>query len=393
MSTQTNDQYAAVVLLEKWYRKYSHQFIEISGAVGTGIWEVIQDFVDELLDPREVMYLSYDQHQVLELAAKGFHSYYLNGIIYKYDRVVNFDSLPVINPHANGILDYHWIKSVRKKVDTKYRLMVVFDSILLNRQTINDLGTFGLPVILVRDPMLPPAPDSHTFLHEPNIVLREVHPVYARSPIVHFAHKILNGDKLIPGSYDTVSIVPKKQMNLYNLKSADMIVTITEDSRAATNSVYRERVMHRKDTTNVVGERIIVMETMYGERLVNPDNKRVKVYLSAGSVGTISKINRHAAITKYVPMNFKPEFYHEEFEELYLDRHYLNGVETNSRQVVPDEILKAQYAYALTPQLARYGHWDKTTVLIDPSDYPPEIQKAMIYTAITRAQKSTTIVI
>ena len=92
-------------------------------------------------------------------------------------------------------------------------------------------------------------------------------------------------------------------------------------------------------------------------------------------------------------MNFKPEFYHEEFEELYLDRHYLNGVETNSRQVVPDEILKAQYAYALTPQLARYGHWDKTTVLIDPSDYPPEIQKAMIYTAITRAQKSATIVI
>ena len=393
MSTQTNDQYAAVVLLEKWYRKYSHQFIEISGVVGTGIWEVIQDFVDELLDPREVMYLSYDQHQVLGPADKGFHSYYLNGIIYKYDRVVNFDSLPVINPHANGILDYHWIKSVRKKVDAKYRLMVVFDSILLNRQTINDLGTFGLPVILVRDPMLPPAPDSHTFLHEPNIVLREVHPVYARSPIVHFAHKILNGDKLIPGSYDTVSIVPKKQMNLYNLKSADMIVTITEDSRAATNSVYRERVMHRKDTTNVVGERIIVMETMYGERLVNPDNKRVKVYLSAGSVGTISKINRHAAITKYVPMNFKPEFYHEEFEELYLDRHYLNGVETNSRQVVPDEILKAQYAYALTPQLARYGHWDKTTVLIDPSDYPPEIQKAMIYTAITRAQKSATIVI
>ncbi|MCM1439499.1 MAG: hypothetical protein NC131_09925, partial [Roseburia sp.] len=108
MATQTNDQYAALAALDKWYRRYNHQFIEIAGVVGTGIWNVIQEFVEDLLDPREVMYLSYDQHQVLDLASKGYHSYYINGIIYKYDRVVDFSTMPVVNPRSDGVLKYHW---------------------------------------------------------------------------------------------------------------------------------------------------------------------------------------------------------------------------------------------------------------------------------------------
>ena len=33
----TNDQYEGLSKLEKWYHKYSHQFIEISGVIGTAI--------------------------------------------------------------------------------------------------------------------------------------------------------------------------------------------------------------------------------------------------------------------------------------------------------------------------------------------------------------------
>ena len=391
----TNDQYFGLSRLEKWYRKYNHQFIEISGVVGTGAWDLVQRFIsDHDFDGREVMYLSYDQKQVLELAAKRYHAYYINGIIYNYTRIVDFDTLPVVNPRSNGIIEYEWKKDVKKKIDPRYKLMVVFDSVLLSHQTLIDLASFGIPVILIRDPMLLPAPDTYTFMTDPNILLREVHPVYARNPIIYFAHKVLMGESFKAGNYDNVSVVPRKQMNLYNLKSSDMNITISEGLRQQTNKVYRERILHRKDSINIAGERMIVTSNMYAHKIVNQDEKKIKVYLTKGTVGTITKINKHAVGTKYVPIDFRPEFYFEPFTELVLDRHALNGIDTPSKQIVPDEIVQMQYAYALSVSMARVGHWDKVTLIIDENELgDPDLQKRLLYTAISKARRSLAIII
>jgi len=44
----TNDQYIALSKLEKWYRKYTHQIIEISGIIGTGVFDVVKEFLDNI---------------------------------------------------------------------------------------------------------------------------------------------------------------------------------------------------------------------------------------------------------------------------------------------------------------------------------------------------------
>lgn len=389
----TNDQYHGLSKLEKWYRKYNHQFIEVAGVIGTGTWDLVQAFIDrERFDPREVMYLSYDQKQVLELAFKRYHAYYINGIIYNYIRIVDFDTIPVINPHSS-VVECKWNKEVRKKLDEKYKLIVVFDSMLLNEATIKDLATFGLPIVLIRDPMLLPAPDTYTFLRDPNIVLSEVQPEYLRSPITYFAHKILNEERMSPGNYDTVSIVPKRQMNLYNLRSSDMNITLTESLRKNVNNIYRERILKQKTSINIPNERVIAMENMYAHKLVNSDEKKIKVYLAKGTVGILSKINKHAVGTKYVPVEFKPEFYHESFTDLVIDRHYLNGLNLQSRQIIPDETFNVEYAYALTAPLARLSHWDKVTLIAENAECDPNLHKRLLYTGITRAKKSLTIIV
>ena len=394
MAILTNDQYVGISKLEKWYRKYHHQIIEISAIVGTGVWDLIQRFIDdEDLDPREVMYLSYNQKQVLELAAKRYHAYYINGIIYNYTRFVNFDTIPVINPNSNS-LEYEWKKDVRKKIDKRYKLIVVFDSVLVNEMTLKDLCSFGLPIILIKDPMLLPAPDSYTFTRDANIVLREPHPNYIKNPIIYFAHKVITDDRFTPGSYDNVTIVPKKQMNLYNLKSSDMNITLSDNLRNEINKIYREKIMKRRDTINVINERVIVTKDMYAHKLVNQDENKIKVYLRKGVIGHISKINHHAEITKYVPIEFRPEFYFEPFDDLVLDRYHLNGITYNSRQMAPDEYIQMEYAYALTPSLTRLSHWDKVTMIMDPNIEADEIvTRYMIYTAITRAKQTLTIVV
>ena len=194
------------------------------------------------------------------------------------------------------------------------------------------------------------------------------------------------------GSYDTVSIVPRKQLNLYNLKSSDMIITLTDEMMKSVNSVYRDKVMKLKTPINSTNERVIVMNNMYGNKLVNEDEKKIKIYLAKGLVGYISKCNKHAYSTKYIPIDFRPEFYHESFEELYIDRHYLNGTEIPSRQQIPDEVLMVQYAYALSVPMARLNHWEKVTLIADPSENE-ELQSRLLYNAITRCTHSLTLAI
>lgn len=390
----TNDQYYALGKLERWYRKNNHQVIDISGIVGTGVWDVIQKFLDDFeFDPKEVMYLSYNQRQVVELAAQRRHAYYINGIIYKYTRIVNFDSLSVINPQSE-VLDYQWKKEVRKSIKGFYKIIIVLDASLLDKNTLDDLMTFGLPIILLRDPWLIPSPNSYIASREPNITLFDPHPDLMKNPITYFSHRILHNEPLVSGNYDNVSIVPRKQMNLYNLKSSDMVLTMNSQTRWDINKLYREKIMHLKTIENVVGERVIVMNTLYGHKLVNSDEKNIKVYLTKGMIGYLSKCNKHAINTKYVPIEIKPEFYYDTFTDLYMDRHYLNGVDTPSRQQIPDEYLQLQYAYALTPDLARLSHWDKVTVIADNNQTLDSIQmQSMLYTAVTRAHERLTLII
>lgn len=389
----TNDQYYGLSKLTKWYRKYTHQFFEISGVIGTGTWDLVQGFIDYInLDCREVMYLSYNQKQVLELAFKKYHAYYINGILYNYTRFVDFDTIPVINSNSREI-KYEYKKTVRKKIDDKYKLIVVFDSVLLNHRTIKDLSTFGLPIILIRDPMLLPAPDTYTFLRDANLTLHEIHPDYIKYPLVYFAHKIINGDMLKAGNYDNVTIVPRKQMNLYNLKSSDMNITISHSLSDEINQIYREKILKRKTIVNMVNERMIVMNSIYNRKIVNSEEKRIKLYLTKGMVGNISRIYKHVETTKYVPIEFKPEFYHESFSDISMDRHYLNNMNLSSQQLIPDNIIKLKYAYALPSDMARLNHWDKVTLIIDPNeDGDTHLQQRLIYTAITRAKRSITII-
>lgn len=390
----TNDQYLALDRLLLWYRKYQHQFIEIAGIIGTGMWETIQEFIElSPLDPREVMYLSYDQKQVLELAYRGYHAYYLSSIIYNYRCQTDLKSLPVIN-HTSAGPQSVWRKEVRSRVDKRYKLIVVFDSTLLSLQTVKDLGKLNLPVIMLRDPMLVPSPDTYSYLREPNLQLREIAQAYVSSPIVYFAQKIIRGDKLDYGNYDNVSVVPRKQINLHNLRSSEMNITLGEELRRDINAIYREKILNHKGPENVVGERLIVMSPLYREMLKNADNKKVRLYLRRGLIGYLTKINKHAVGTRYVNCDFRPDGYHESFVDLMIDRYYLNGgVETKSRQERPDEILETEYAYALSAPLARISHWDKTTVIFDNAEvFDEELRTRLMYTAVSRAKKSMTII-
>ena len=391
--TLSSDQYNALNELEYWYRKGSHQFIDVSGPIYTGLWDVLQVFLEYVgLDPREVMYLSYDQRTVLDLAYSRYHGYYIYGKLYKYDRNVDLDSIPVINPHSTH-LSYTWTKRIRQKIDKRYRLIVVLDASLLNERMLWDLSKYGLPVVLLRDPYLLPDSDSYIYAREPNVFLEEPSERMARNPVHTLAYSVMHDKRLTVGSFQSANVIRRKDLHMYNLKSSSMNLVYTQEMRNIINDAYRN-TLKRNPIYTYANERVYVADSHYQEILVNTIEKKVKVYLQKGMTGTLTKVNRHAAITRYVPCEFQPDYYHEPFTELVLDRDYLLHRETKSRQLIPDDVVKFEYAYALTPQLARMNHWDDVTIIMEQvQEFDEKLAKLMSYTAITRAARSVTVVL
>jgi hypothetical protein len=354
---------------------------------------LIKEFIEQVgFDGREIMYVMNDQRKMLDMAFKGYHAYHPNSIIYKYTRIVNMDSLPVINYKSNKI-EYEWKKSVRNKLDPRYKLMIVFESSLLNESFIYDLSNFDIPIILVKDPMLLPSVDTYSYFRESNVNLYELCPYLLRSPITYVANKVLNKENLKYETFDTVSIISKKNINLYNLKYTDMNITLSDTLMDELNTVYREKMYRDNTKINLLNERVIVDETLYDQRLVNKDNKKIKIYMTKGTVGNITRINKHLPVSKYVGIDFTPNFYQEAFMELYMDRYHLNGIKLNSNQLVPDEIAKFKYAYALSSAYSRYSTWNKITIITDNDIEDEDLYIRLLYTAITRSLESLTIVI
>lgn len=390
----TSDQYNALNVLERWYQKCSHQFIDLAGPIYTGTWDLVQLFLDQVgFDKREVMYITYDQKRALELGYNKYHAYYIYGKLYKYTRHVDFDTIPILNPRSDHI-EFHWTKEVRTHIDSRYRIIVVLDASLMSENELWDLSKWGLPIILLRDPYVIPTADSYMYLRDPNILLDEPSPRYIQHAIYYIADRLIHGHKIEISAYRDSNVIRRKDLRMHNLRSSSMNITLNSETRDAINRAYRDRMYRDRNQFTNLNERVYLSSSHYQECIKNSTESNIRVYLMKGITGYLSKVNRHAAVTRYVGCDFTPDFYHEPFVGLYMDRDYLLRRDSNSRQMIPDDRVLFEYAYALTPQLSRTNHWDYVTVILDDySEYDDKLREMMAYTAITRATKSVTLVI
>lgn len=393
--TFTNDQYLGLSKLDDWYQKYSHQCITINTHVGTGIWELLEEFIAiSRLKEYEIAYLSYNQKSVVELGLYGYHAYYIDRFIYDYVRITDFDTLPLFSDNPRAVSDYTWERYRKHKIPKRYKLLIVFDASLLSESTLYDLMKFNVPIILVYDSILLENIECPFHKKKANISLRDISPYYATNPLVIFAYKSLANERFKVGSYDSVNVINKKNINLYNLKSSNMNLTITDTTMNNTNQLYRTEIQKNKTGTNRLGDRLILSKSLPDKVLSNDKESKLKIYMTRGVVGKITKLNRHVATTKYLPIEFTVDFYKVPFTDIRLDRHYLNKIDFVNRQIVPEDIAYFNYAFALSVMKARSNYWDKVTLLVDDNEYnSKELQRRLLYSAICKAKKSITIAI
>lgn len=387
----TNDQYEALGELQRWYRSGRRQVYEISGTIGTGLMQTVNDFLlSEEFEPYEVCYLTYNQKTIMTYFEHGLHCYYLPSRIYKYHRQTDLSNLDFLDPYK--IPRSEWIRTPRNRIRSGYKLFVVLDSLLMDSDELENLREFGKPILLIRDPALIPAHNSCRYNLDPDYRLNEINSALLSDPISYFAVKLLTGEKIKIGGYDTVTVVSRKSLNLYNLKYTDMTITMGEDLSDKINMTYRKKIKHYNDSTKV-GERVICMSDMYGHMLKNKEEPSVRCYLRTGVVGRLTKCWVHAPGTRFVPCEFQADWWDEPFKGLMMDRSLMTPANIRGRrQIEPEDPTMFRYAYALPVALTRVGNWDRCTVICDTDlNRTDTITRSMLYTAVTRCDKRLTL--
>ena len=387
---ETIDQFYAVDQLEKWYHDYNHQVIDLCGMIGTGKKEIIEEFLYRReFENYQVMYLSYNQADVISLALEQYHAYYLDGILYDYQKDIDFNSLKIINPNSFDV-KYNWIQTRKKKINKAYKIIIVLNAELCSRKVIKDLCKFGLPIILISDPMMLGFEKSYLRNHDPNISINMIKPSVQKHPFNHFIQKFINNETIPYGNFKAVTILKKKDSNMYNFKFSDIIIAENDSTVESLNNLYRSKIL--KNNTNILkpGERLILAESSH-EAIINKTEDKIKFYLDQGITGTVLTVDQHLKNRRFVNITFQPDFYDEEIPEMVLNRFYLNKFTNRSIQFSPTHVYNFDYCYAITAKRSQYGCWNDITIIEEPyDDYDYHVK--VLYTAMTRAKKSIVII-
>lgn len=386
-----HDQLMASLDMENWWYQSNDQVFEISGAAGTGKTTLVRYLIERIgLSMDEVLFVAYMGKAATCMQRNGLPAKTMHSAMYKYTKVIARDKeTGKIIYDAHGYPKLELAFQLKESIGSKIKLVVLDEGSTVSTEMAEDLLSFGLPVIVLGDlNQLPPVFGKSYFLQHPNVILRQIMRQAENSPIVYLSQKVLNNERLTPGVYGDSAVVYKDDLNESNYRKADIVLTYTNKLRSAVNEMYREKIkkVKRLDIPNV-GEQIICRRNNYAEQIGG-------IFLTNGTTGYIDHVDISTLKHGQLNIDFRPDYSAIPYKDLKVDFNYLMGKEDASAVNKFDySINKFEFGYAITTHLSQGSQWDDVLILAERTSFSPDIQKRLIYTAITRAAKSVVIAI
>lgn len=260
-------------------------------------------------------------------------------------------------------------------------LIVVDEVSMVDEALGRDLLSFGTKILVLGDPFqLPPVQGQGFFTaEEPDIMLTEIHRQARDNPIVALSLAIREGEGLEPGRYGESKVISRRDVDQAEVLAADQVLVGRNKTRLHYNNRIRELKGLPEDRP-VTGDRLVCLRNNPRKKLLN------------GQIWTVAGVKRKAAGT--LELEIDPDEADRTTARTKVTTHtsFFQSAESEMSWQMRRQYDEFTYGYCLTVHKAQGSQWD-TVYLFNESYVFREDAQRWLYTAVTRAAETITVVI
>jgi len=366
---------AALVAVGRWLQSGRPQVFRLFGYAGTGKTTLARYFAEHV--EGQVQFAAFTGKAAQVLRSKGAtNARTIHSLIYrpKGEEAVEDETTGKTSMSPTFSLN-------RQSPIAKAKLVIIDECSMVDEQLGRDLLSFGTPVLVLGDPaQLPPISGGGFFTeHEPDHLLTEIHRQAQDNPIIRLALDVREGREFMHGDYGSAQVIGKDQVTQDLVLEADQVLVGTNRTRRRYNARLRELKGFTADYPQA------------GDKLVCLRNDPAKGLLN-GSLWKVMTSSRET-VKPGINLLVSPE--EDDPDRGVAKIKLLKAAFENPEEEIPWQQKKRfddfDYGYALTVHKAQGSQWDNV-VLFDESWAFKDTRQRWLYTAITRAAKTLTIV-
>lgn len=279
-----------------------------------------------------------------------------------------------------------WITHPRDDSPIKTADLVVVDEVSMVGPGLgDDLLDHGRPVLVLGDPgQLPPINGvSQLTGVSPDVQLTEIHRQALNSPVTQLAHRVRTGQPVYPGTWGSSAIIPRGHLTEEELDvvlvNADAVLVGTNATRITMNQRIRRA---RGLTTNpdwmpVPGDQLVCLKNSRRWNLIN------------GATWTVVQARR--INNGLIELELNPGDGTDVTERFRVPQEWFQGRENQLTPERRERYPEFTWGWALTVHKAQGSQWPRV-VVFDESRVFRDKRNQWLYTAVTRASESVTLI-
>ncbi|MCM2472069.1 AAA family ATPase [Rhizobium sp. CG5] len=365
----------ALKAVSKWLKDGKQPVFRLFGYAGTGKTTLARHFAENV--DGDVLFAAFTGKAAQVLRSRGAtNARTIHSLIY---RPRGEESVEDEETGKTSISPMFAIN--RQSPLAKAALIVIDECSMVDEQLGKDLMSFGTPILVLGDPgQLPPVSGGGYFTdQEPDYLLTDIHRQARDNPIIQLAMHVREGKEIMYGDYGTARVISKAEVTQELVLEADQVLVGTNKTRRRYNKRLRELKGFTADYPQA------------GDKLVCLRNDQVKGLLN-GSLWQVMTSSRET-VKPGINLLIKPE--DDDMDrgaaKIKLLKASFEDVETEIAWATRKRYDEFDYGYALTVHKAQGSQWNNV-VLFDESWAFRDTRERWLYTAVTRAAETLTIV-
>lgn len=343
-------------LIMAWLNDKNRKRFVLGGYAGTGK-STLARHLEEAIGAHNIYYCAYTGKAANVLREKGCKNVNtIHGYTYILEKT-DHNHKPVFVRNHNSVLK-------------TAKLVILDEYSMLPEHIIKDLEMSCAKILYLGDPFQLPPVNGECPL-KPDFFLTEIHRQALDSPIIRYATMVREGRYF--GYVQEDGFIHAKRQSISQEKFLDVeqIICGTNATRRKVNDWYRERTLFEKTELPQKGEKLICLK----------NNAQLGIF--NGMIATCGHT-----------IEWDDEFFTLSFDYLEPMNFWIGDVTGHGQYIYNRNfpLERIDYAYAITAHKSQGSEFKSIIVKNEPVGATQELRKRWLYTAITRARESCTLV-